>query len=56
MTICGDLISRADEDETFLNQNITGDETWCFHYDPQLKRQSARSQTATGQVTRQGDA
>ncbi|KAJ4442516.1 hypothetical protein ANN_04103 [Periplaneta americana] len=41
MTICGDLISSADGDPTFLNRIITGDETWCFLHDPQLKRQSA---------------
>ncbi|KAJ4445277.1 hypothetical protein ANN_07078 [Periplaneta americana] len=45
MTICGDLISSADDDPTFLNQIITGDETWCFLYDPQLKRQSATWKT-----------
>jgi hypothetical protein len=39
MTICGDLISSPDEDETLLNRIFTGDETWCFLYDPQLKRQ-----------------
>ncbi|KAJ4431822.1 hypothetical protein ANN_20427 [Periplaneta americana] len=44
MTICGDLISSADDDPTFLNR-ITGDETWCFLYDPQLKRQSATWKT-----------
>jgi hypothetical protein len=30
MSICGDLIDRADKDGTLLNQIITGDETWCF--------------------------
>ncbi|KAJ4436093.1 hypothetical protein ANN_18720 [Periplaneta americana] len=45
MTICGDLISSADDDPTFLNLIITGDETWCFLYDPQLKRQSATWKT-----------
>jgi sensor histidine kinase regulating citrate/malate metabolism len=39
MRICGDLINNADEDVTFLNRIITGDETWRFLYDPQLKRQ-----------------
>ncbi|KAJ4427289.1 hypothetical protein ANN_24907 [Periplaneta americana] len=29
MTICGDLISSADDDPTFLNRIITGDETLC---------------------------
>ncbi|KAJ4442216.1 hypothetical protein ANN_12082 [Periplaneta americana] len=45
MTICGDLISSADDDPTFLNRIITGDETWRFLYDPQLKRQSATWKT-----------
>ncbi|KAJ4437672.1 hypothetical protein ANN_17817 [Periplaneta americana] len=45
MTICGDLISSADDEPTFLNRIITGDETWCFLYDPQLKRQSATWKT-----------
>jgi hypothetical protein len=40
MSIFSDLIDSADKDGTFLNQIITGDETWCFLYDP-LKRQSA---------------
>ena len=39
-TICGDLINSADNDPTFLNRIITGDETWCFLYDPQQKQQS----------------
>ena len=38
MTICDDLISSADNDPMFLNRIITGDETWCFLYDPQLNR------------------
>ena len=33
MAICGDLISSADDDPTFLSL-ITGDEIWCFLYDP----------------------
>jgi len=39
--ICCDLIISADADETFLNRIITGDETWCFLYDPQLTREEA---------------
>jgi hypothetical protein len=41
MSICSDLIDSGDKDGTFLNRIITRDETWCFLYDPQLKRQSA---------------
>jgi hypothetical protein len=40
MSICGDLIDSADKDGTFLNWIVTGDETWCFLYDQQMKRQS----------------
>jgi hypothetical protein len=40
ISICGDLIASADKDGTFLNQIMTGDETWCLLYDPQLKQQS----------------
>jgi histone-lysine N-methyltransferase SETMAR len=41
MSICGDLINCADKDWMCPNRIITGDETWCFLYEPQLKRQSA---------------
>jgi hypothetical protein len=34
MTICGDVINSADEDETFLDRIIARDERWCFLYDP----------------------
>ena len=40
-TVCGDLLSSADDDGTFLNRIIIRDETWCFLYDLRLKRQSA---------------
>ena len=30
MTICGDVIRSVDDDPTFLNQILTGDETWRF--------------------------
>ena len=32
---------RVDQDPTLLQRVITGDEMWCFLYDPQLKRQSS---------------
>jgi hypothetical protein len=34
-----DLVDNADEYGTFPNWIMTGDETWCFLYDPQLKQQ-----------------
>jgi hypothetical protein len=37
MSICSDLISSDDKDGMFLNRITTGDETYCFLYNPQLK-------------------
>jgi hypothetical protein len=31
----------ADASKNFFNYIITGDETWCFAYDPETKRQSS---------------
>jgi hypothetical protein len=31
---CQDLIATADSDPEFLKKIITGDETWCFAYNP----------------------
>jgi len=35
------MIATADSDPDFFNKIVTGDETWCFAYDPTTKRQSA---------------
>lgn len=37
---CRDIIQTAENDPDFLDSIITGDETWCFKYDPDTKRQS----------------
>ena len=37
---CQDLLLMG-QDERFWENIITGDETWCFAYDPATKRQSA---------------
>ena len=39
VTSCQDIIAMADADKNFLNNIIRGDETWCFVYDPEKKRQ-----------------
>jgi hypothetical protein len=31
----------ADADRNFFNKIITGDEIWCFAYDPETKRRSS---------------
>jgi len=35
------LLHEAQNDATFVNSIIAEDESWCFQYDPQTKRQSA---------------
>ena len=35
------LIATADSDPDFFKKIVTGDETWCFAYDPTTKTQSA---------------
>jgi hypothetical protein len=41
VTSCQDIIASADADKNFFNRNITEDETWCFAYDAETKRQSS---------------
>lgn len=36
----GDFIDTCDRDPTFLGSIVTGDESWCYQYDPATKRQS----------------
>ncbi len=36
-----DLLQMISDDPNFVRSIITGDETWCFAYDPETKRQSA---------------
>jgi len=43
ITICQDLLERQDD---ILGRAITGDETWVYQYDPEMKRQSAQWKTA----------
>jgi len=41
VTSCQDIIMMANGDTNFFNKIVTGDETWCFAYDPGTKRQSS---------------
>ena len=38
---CQDFIVTADSDPNFFKKIVTGDEMWCFAYDPTTKHQSA---------------
>ncbi|UYV61726.1 hypothetical protein LAZ67_1006170 [Cordylochernes scorpioides] len=39
IALCRDIISAYENDSNFLKSIVTGDEAWCFHYDPKTKRQ-----------------
>ena len=41
LAACRDLIATAVSDPDFFKKIVTGDETWCFAYDPTTKRQTA---------------
>lgn len=47
VTMSRDLIEMADADDRFLRKIVTGDNTWCFLYAPQTKRQSAEWKSKT---------
>ena len=41
MAMCRDLLDHYEaEGDKFLHSIVTGDETWCHHYEPESKRQS----------------
>jgi hypothetical protein len=37
---CQQFIQSVADDRSLLDSVVAGDETWCFQYDPQTKRQS----------------
>ena len=41
---CQDLLNMINGDKNFMDKVITGDESWCFAYDPETKPQSSRFQ------------
>ena len=49
-TICQDLLERQDD---ILGRVITGDETWVYQYDPEMKQQSAQRKTANSPQPKQ---
>jgi hypothetical protein len=37
---CQEFIQSVGDDHSLLDSVVRGEETWCFQYDPQTKRQS----------------
>lgn len=40
MEVCEEILQHLEENQDFLSNVITGDESWIFQYDPETKRQS----------------
>ncbi|XP_075526924.1 protein GVQW3-like [Dermacentor variabilis] len=43
--ICQDLLHHVNEDPDFLDNAVTGEETWVFDYNPESKQQSSEWHT-----------
>lgn len=42
LEIAQDMLDNANSNPNFLNTVITGDETWVYKYDPEMKMQSSQ--------------
>jgi len=42
LTLCKELKNQTECDPNFLSQVITGDERWCYGYNPQTKQASSQ--------------
>jgi len=47
LTLCQELKNHIESDTNFLSKVITGDESWCYGYDPETKQASSQWKTPT---------
>jgi len=47
LTLCQELKNQIESDPNFLSKVITGDESWCYVYDPETKQASSQWKTPT---------
>jgi len=45
LTLCQELKNQTESDPNFLSKVITGDESWCYGYDPETKQASSQWKT-----------
>jgi histone-lysine N-methyltransferase SETMAR len=50
LDVCSDLSRQLAKGKNFLDGVISGDESWCFQYDPETKRQSMQWKTSVSQA------
>ena len=53
-TIARHLFERSCEDMQFLKNNVTGDESWVYGYDPETKQQSSQWKDPTSLQPKKG--
>ena len=46
LTLCQELKNQTESDPPFLSKAITGDESWCYGYDPETKHASSQWKTS----------
>ena len=54
LTLCHDLKNQTESDPNFLSNVITGDESWCYGYDPETKQASSQWKTPTSPRPKKG--
>ncbi|PNF23469.1 Mariner Mos1 transposase [Cryptotermes secundus] len=47
VNVCRDFKSEVQNDPEFLKRIVTGDESWCYGYDPESKQSSSQWKTPT---------
>ena len=45
LAVCHDLKRQLENDPNFLSRVMTGDESWCYGYDPESKQASSQWKT-----------
>ena len=45
MNVCYDLSEQVGNDPQILSKVVTGDEAWCYGYDPEIKQASSQWKT-----------
>jgi len=42
VAVCQDLLNMINGDKNFLEKVVTGEESWCFAYNPETKHHSSK--------------
>ena len=56
MDVCREMKDQLKTDPDFLSKIITGDESWCYGYDPETKHRSTQWKKCIISETKKGEA